>query len=76
VKAHHDFSNDPMIIFFQHKIKMKVDHKIQNINNLFLSCKLQFLMKHFFVMIFLCLGIHILFLLHCDLYSFKVLHNK
>ncbi len=35
VKAHYNFGNDPMKICFKHKIRMKVDHKIKDINNSF-----------------------------------------
>jgi hypothetical protein len=31
VKAHCEFSNDPMKMCFKHKTIMKVDHKIKNI---------------------------------------------
>jgi len=31
VKACNEFGNDKMKIFFKHKTKMKVDHKMKNI---------------------------------------------
>jgi hypothetical protein len=76
VKTCYDFGNDPMKMCFEHKIRLKVDCIIKDIIILFLSCKLSYFMKHFccdFLKFWACIYI---FLLHCSLHSFKVLHNK
>ncbi len=43
VKACNEFGNDPMKMCFEHKTRMKVAHKIENIiivENFVLSCRL------------------------------------
>ncbi len=42
---------------------------------MFLSCRVRFFYGAFFVMNFLCLGMHIFFLFQFDLHSFKLLHK-
>jgi hypothetical protein len=40
VKTYYEFGNDPMKMFFIHKIRMKVNLKIKYIKIVFLSCRL------------------------------------
>jgi hypothetical protein len=40
VKTYYEFGNDPVKMFFKHKIRMKVNHKFRYIKIVFLSCRL------------------------------------
>jgi hypothetical protein len=63
VKAIYEFDNDPMKMCFEHKTKMS--HR---------SCDF---LWNCFCHVFPMFGhARIFFLFHCDLDSFKVLHNK
>jgi hypothetical protein len=66
VKACNEFGNDQMKIFFKHKTKMKVDHKMKNIKIVLLSHRLWFFMKHFFLLAFFVWASKYLFFLHHD----------
>jgi hypothetical protein len=54
-------------------IKLKI---LELCRIVFLSCRLWFLIKTFFVMSFLSLAFTYFLLFHCVLHSLKVLHNK
>jgi hypothetical protein len=48
VKLGYEFGNDSMKMCCEHKTRMKIDHRIKDIRIVCLSCKLWFLMEHFF----------------------------
>jgi hypothetical protein len=60
VKVGYEFGNDSMKTCFEHKTKMKTNHRIKVIRIVFVSCKLWFLMEHFFSWIFMFGHAHIL----------------
>jgi hypothetical protein len=60
VKTYYEFGNEPMKMCFKHKTIMKVNHRIKDIKHVFLSCRLEFLMEHFFHK-FLCFNMNIFF---------------
>jgi hypothetical protein len=79
VKSYYELNNDPTKTCFEYKIKIKVDHKMKNLqivqNGNFITYIVIF-MEHFFVMSFLCFGICTYFIpTHYGLHSFKVLHQ-
>jgi hypothetical protein len=54
---------------------MKVDHKIKNIKNVFLSCKLWFMMEHFLSWVFYVQACTYFLCPNCGLHSLKVLQK-
>jgi hypothetical protein len=68
VKACNEFDNDPMKMCFEHKTRMKVEHRIQNIENIIFIKYILIYDQTFCHLFFTCAYFP---LLHCDLQSFK-----
>jgi hypothetical protein len=47
VKAYDEFDNNPMKTYFEHKTRLKVDCKIEDMTIVFLSRIMSFIMEHF-----------------------------
>jgi hypothetical protein len=56
VKKCDEFGNDPMKMCFEHKTKMKVDHRIKDVVIVIFIKKIMIYHRAFFLMRFLCLG--------------------
>jgi hypothetical protein len=69
VKACNEFDNDPMKMCFEHKTIMKVEHTIQNIDNIiFIKYIVNYDKTFKNIYVWACAYFSFL---HCDLHSFK-----
>jgi hypothetical protein len=71
VKACNEFDNDPMKMCFEHKTRMKVEHRIQNIENIIFINIFRIMIKHFVIYFLYVWACAYFSLFHCDLHSFK-----
>jgi glycosyltransferase involved in cell wall biosynthesis len=71
-----EFGNDPMKMCFEHKTKMKVDHKIKDVVNVIFIKWIMILMEHFLLWGSYVWACEYFFLLHCGLHLVKLLHNN
>jgi hypothetical protein len=61
VKSCNEFDNDPMKMCFEHKTRMKVEHRIQNIENIIFIKYILNYDQTFCHLFFICLGMCIFF---------------